>query len=52
MIFPFRGGSRCPETSFLQAQRSKENPFTKDSCKIYVQRKENLPNLALKKYKT
>ena len=38
-----------PRNLSLQAQRSKENPFMKDSCQIYVQRKEKLPILAHRK---
>ena len=39
-------GRRQPPRNFPASAAQQENPFTKDSCWIYVQRKENLPNLA------
>ncbi|MCQ2320271.1 MAG: hypothetical protein MJZ91_02930 [Bacteroidales bacterium] len=42
----FGAAAAAPKNSFLAIAAQQGKPFTKDSCQIYVQRKENLPNLA------
>ena len=49
MNFNKGGGSAAAPKPSPSSAAQQENPFMKDSCKIYVQRKENLPNLAHRK---